>query len=47
MNHTTIGDWIQKYKPERLFHSKTEISEFIIDETPKIWFRSDMVMGSY
>ncbi len=23
-----------KHKPERLFHNKTEISEFIIDETP-------------
>ena len=25
--------WIQKYKPERLFHIKTTISAFIIDET--------------
>ena len=32
-SHTAIRDWIQKYKPERLFHSKTKISEFIIDET--------------
>ena len=32
-SHTAIRDWIQKYKPERLFYSKTQISEFIIDET--------------
>ena len=33
-SHTdAIRDWIQKYKPERLFHIKTTISEFIIDET--------------
>ena len=31
-SHTAIRDWIQKYKPERLFHTKTKISEFIIDE---------------
>ncbi len=30
-SHTAISDWIQKYNPERLFHSKTEIYEFIID----------------
>ena len=32
-SHTAIRDWIQKYKPEKLFHNKTKISEFIIDET--------------
>ena len=32
-SHTAIRDWIQKYKPERLFHTKTKTSEFIIDET--------------
>jgi putative transposase len=32
-SHSAIRDWIQKYKPCRLFHSKTKISEFIIDET--------------
>ncbi len=32
-SHTAIRDWIQKYKPERLFHSKIETSEFIVDET--------------
>ncbi len=28
-----IRDWIKKYKPERLYYNKTEISKFIIDET--------------
>ena len=32
-SHTAIRDWIQKYKPERLFYKKTKISDFIIDET--------------
>ena len=32
-SHSAIRDWIQKYKPERLSYSKTQISEFIIDET--------------
>ncbi len=35
-SHSAIRDWIQKYKPERLFHSKTKISEFLYilkDET--------------
>ena len=32
-SHTAIRDWIQKYKPERLFQGKTKISGFIIDET--------------
>ena len=32
-SHTAIRDWIQKYKPERLFHNKTKTFEFIIDET--------------
>jgi putative transposase len=32
-SHTAIRDLIQKYKPaERLFHTKTKTSEFIIDE---------------
>ncbi len=31
-SHTAIRDWIQKYQPERLFYSKTKISEFIFDE---------------
>ena len=38
-SHTAIRDWIQKYKPERLFFRKTKISEFIVDETQiKGWF---------
>jgi putative transposase len=32
-SHTAIRDWIQKYKPERLYYRKTNIAEFIIDET--------------
>ncbi len=32
-SHTAIRDWIQKYKPERLYYRKTNITEFIIDET--------------
>ena len=35
-SHTAIRDWIQKYKPERLFHSKIETSKFIIDEKLKL-----------
>jgi putative transposase len=31
-SHTAIRDWIQKYKPERLFFTKSGFSEFIIDE---------------
>jgi putative transposase len=32
-SHSAIRDWIQRYKPERLFYNKTKISLFIIDET--------------
>jgi putative transposase len=32
-SQTAIRDWIQKHNPETLFHSKTKISGFIIDET--------------
>jgi putative transposase len=32
-SHTAIRDWIQKYKPERLFYKKVMVSKFIIDET--------------
>ncbi len=32
-SHTTIRDWIQKYKPKRLFYRKTNITEFIVDNT--------------
>ena len=32
-SHTAIRDWIQKYKPERLFFRETKISEFVVDET--------------
>ena len=32
-SHTAIRDWIQKYKPERLFNNKTKIFQFMINET--------------
>jgi hypothetical protein len=32
-SHSAIRDWIQKYKPKRLFCRKTNVAEFIIDET--------------
>ncbi len=32
-SHTAIRDWIQKYKPERLFYRKVSVAEFIVDET--------------
>jgi transposase-like protein len=31
-SHTAIRDWIQRYKPERLFFRKIKISEFVVDE---------------
>ena len=32
-NHVTITNWIQKYKPKKIFERKKKIDEFIIDET--------------
>jgi len=32
-SHSAIRDWIQKYKPKRLFYKETGIAEYIIDET--------------
>ena len=32
-SHSAIRDWIQRYKPERLFFRKIMISEFVVDET--------------
>ena len=32
-SHSTIRDWIQKYKPKRLFFRKIKIAEFVVDET--------------
>jgi putative transposase len=31
--HTAIRDWIQKYRPKRLFYKKIKFFEFILDET--------------
>ncbi len=33
LRNTSIRDWIQKYKPQRLFCKRLKIFEFIIDET--------------
>ena len=32
-SHSAIRDWIQRYKPERLFCRKIKIAEFVVDET--------------
>ena len=32
-NHVSIWNWIQRYKPKRIFQKKSKVSEFIIDET--------------
>jgi putative transposase len=32
-NHVSIWNWIQHYKPQKLFHRKRRIYEFIVDET--------------
>jgi len=32
-NHVSIWNWIQHYKPEKIFHIKRRIYEFIVDET--------------
>jgi putative transposase len=32
-SHSAIRDWIQKYKPKRLFFRKIKIAEFTVDET--------------
>jgi putative transposase len=32
-NHVSVWNWIQKYKPKKIFERKKKIEEFIIDET--------------
>src|SRR5947209_8667470 len=32
-NHVSVWNWIQKYKPKKIFERKKKIQEFIIDET--------------
>ena len=32
-NHVSIWNWIQRYRPKKIFQSRRKISEFIIDET--------------
>ncbi|MER5175609.1 MAG: hypothetical protein ABJB76_10105 [Candidatus Nitrosocosmicus sp.] len=48
-SHSAIRDWIQKYKPKRLFFRKINITEFIIDENQiKGWLRIYLaLMGCY
>ena len=31
-NHVSIWNWIQKYKPKKIFERRKKIEEFIIDE---------------
>jgi putative transposase len=33
INHVSIWNWIQKYKPKKIFERKKKIEEFIIDVT--------------
>jgi putative transposase len=35
-SHVRIWKWIQKYRPKKISLTKTKVSEFIIDETPKV-----------
>jgi putative transposase len=35
-SHVRIWKWIQKYRPKKISSTKTKVSEFIIDETPKV-----------
>ena len=32
-SHTAIRDWIQKHNPKRLYYRKTNVDEFIVDQT--------------
>ena len=43
-SHTAIRDWIQRYKPERLFFRKINIAEFVVDET-QIKVGSEYIFG--
>jgi putative transposase len=33
-NSISIWNWIQKYKPQRISHSRRKITEHIVDEAP-------------
>ena len=47
-SHTAIRDWIQKYKPERLFFKMAKVAEFIIDETQiKVGSEYHLALGCY
>ena len=32
-NHVSVWNWIQKYKPKKIFQKRSKIQEFIVDET--------------
>jgi putative transposase len=32
-NHVSVWNWIQKYKPNKIFQKRNKIQEFIVDET--------------
>ncbi len=32
-NHVSIWNWIQKYKPKKLYSKKKKVEEFVVDET--------------
>jgi putative transposase len=32
-NHVSVWNWIQKYKPKKIFQKRNKIQEFIVDET--------------
>ena len=32
-NHVSVWNWIQRYKPQRIFIRSKKISEYIVDET--------------
>jgi putative transposase len=32
-NHISVWNWIQQYKPKRVFLKRNKVSEFIVDET--------------
>ena len=43
-NHVSVWNWIQKYKPKKIFERKKKIEEFIIDET-LIKIGSELIYG--
>jgi len=31
-NHVSIWNWIQRYKPQRISHSRRKVTQYIVDE---------------